>query len=96
MKEINEYINVDENTKKISFKKNESKENSEKFNIEKINFIIDKFMSRDDIYKFLLKYLKYRKDNWEDIRNHIAQQYIDFKDYIKNRIIMTIENENEN
>lgn len=91
IKEINDYIYIDKNSKKISLAKyNTEKEDSQKFIVEKINFIIDKFIKRDEIYKFLIKYMKYRKDEWNNINNHVTQQYNDFIDYIKNKIIATL------
>ena len=62
MIELDTYINVDKDNK-IYFSGKVSNDNKNKYVTEKINFLIEKFVTHDDVYKFLLKYLKYRKES---------------------------------
>jgi hypothetical protein len=94
MNDLEEYLYIDDETKTIILKKTDKNDKNKdklgKNTVEKINFLIDKFVTRDDIYKFLIRYLKYRKSMWENIKNHNIQIFTDFKDYIKNKILTTI------
>lgn len=62
------------------------------YKIERINFLISLFMNYDEMYKFINRYLKYRKDNWDNIENYIENIRDDYIVYIENKIYITIEN----
>lgn len=85
---LEKYINIDNG--KISFGKNtDNNTNKNNKNII-INFIKSKFVNNDEIMKFLMRYIKYRKDVWDNIESHIDNIKDDFIDYIENKVQITI------
>ncbi|AYV76679.1 MAG: hypothetical protein Terrestrivirus11_20 [Terrestrivirus sp.] len=57
----------------------------------KYNFIKSKFITNDEIFKFLMKYLKHRKDKWTEIQHHVMNIRNDLIVYIENKIKNTVE-----
>lgn len=57
---------------------------------EKKNYIINKFINSDEIHKFMVKYIKHRKPEWESIENHIDRMKSDFMIYVENKIKSTL------
>lgn len=87
---IGKYIKIDGD--KISFKNN-IKRNVSAFHTDsetdkniKYNFIKSKFITPEEIYKFLSRYLKHRKENWKQIKQHSINIKKDFIDYIELKI----------
>jgi len=66
--------------------KSSNTDNNEKNNIIKTNFIIKTFINQDIIQKFLFKYFKIKKNNWDDIHNHIDDLIGELDQYIINII----------
>lgn len=60
------------------------------YKVERINYIISKFINFDEMYKYINKYLNYRKEKWNDIENYIDSIENDFIIYIENKINMTL------
>jgi hypothetical protein len=93
VKALDKYIVIEGtgDKQKISLtdKPQDKNSNNEKHTVEKINFIMDKFLTRDDIYKFLVRYIKYRKEMWRSIDNHYVKMLEDLIEYIENKIKMT-------
>lgn len=58
--------------------------------IERINFLIKVFFDKEEITKFLMKYLKNRKKNWNEIGDHLIKMSEDITIYIKNKINLSI------
>jgi hypothetical protein len=91
---LHQYITIDNN--KIIFSK-PSKEIKEKliddseFKIEGMNFLAAKFATHEEIYKFIIKYLKYRKKTWSEIDNHTDKLKEDLVEYIEQKIKLTLE-----
>jgi hypothetical protein len=56
----------------------------------RINFLIDRFINNDEMYKFLVKYLKHRKDEWENTIDHSDSIKNDLIKYIENKIKLTV------
>jgi hypothetical protein len=83
--EIGKYISIEKKKNKITINK-EGKENPEDHRIEKTNYILDKFITRDDIYKFLIRYNNYYKKTWDHVDNHTNQILLDLIEYIKKKI----------
>lgn len=57
----------------------------------KINYIKHKFINSDNMYKFIIKYLKHRKEKWNDIKNHVANMKNDFIVYIEQKIRLSLD-----
>lgn len=57
----------------------------------KKNFLKSKFVNSDEIYKFIIKYLKHRKDNWSEINNHVQNIKKDFIIFIENKIKISLD-----
>ena len=88
-KQINSYINIiDNNIKIVEPEYNRLRPNE--FIVERTNYIINKFFTHDIVYKFLTKYIKHRKDEWDNIGNHNEKIKYDIIDYITNKIKLTI------
>jgi hypothetical protein len=85
---INPYLYI--NDGKISIKKLEYYD--ENLKNEKYNFIIYKFINQDFIRNFLYKYIKYNKNKWNEIHNHIENIKIFLFDYIEKKIKISIKN----
>lgn len=86
---VNQYIFVDE--KEIKFV--DSKNNDLNYNdykVERINYIITKFVNYDEIYKFINKFISYRKEIWDSIENYIEYIKNDFINYVENKIIASL------
>lgn len=58
--------------------------------VVRTNFLADRFINNDEIYKFLVRYLKYRKEEWPNIINHSDNIKNDLIKYIENKIKLTI------
>jgi len=92
-KAIYTYIYIDDD--KIYFANINNKNISESSDIKNIkyNFIKSKFVTNELIYKFLSRYLKHRKDNWDQIIQHSVNIKNDFIIYIENKITSSLKNE---
>lgn len=94
---IEKYINVDTQNDKINLSSyddnNNDDDNNDNYNIKKIkyNYIRTKFITSDEILKFLIKYINHRKDTWDEISHHIDSIKDDFIIYIENKIKSTIK-----
>lgn len=98
-KNIKKYIKIDEKKNSIEIDKDgDIKEDIKKEDIKKdikeddknivikINFIIKTFINQDIIQKFLFKYFKLKKNEWNDIHDHINDIIIELEHYIINII----------
>lgn len=94
---IEKYIYVDKdniylkNTKSDSDSESSSDLHDEKHKVEKINYFNKKFNQPQIIYKMLQTYIIENKSNWKDINDHnrnIENHYIN---YIRNKIINTLD-----
>lgn len=88
-KYVHKYIVIEDG--KIMFgNPNNNDLNAQDELVIRMNFLIERFINNDTIYKFLVKYLKHRRDDWEKIINHSNKIKEDYIDYIDNKIKMTI------
>ena len=87
-KSIEKYIHIDDKKNKVYIDKNSSDDSkdNEKNNIIKTNFIIKTFINQDIIQKFLFKYFKIKKNNWDEIHDHIIDLIEELDQYILNII----------
>jgi hypothetical protein len=88
--ELEGYISIDPKSKTISIEEHNKKNINEKYRTEKTNYILEKFIDRDDIYKFLIKYIKYHQKTWDVIENHHEQILLDLIEYIKKKISISV------
>jgi hypothetical protein len=89
-KKFNTYIYSDETTIKfIDPEKNTLNIND--YIVNRTNFLIEKFINYEEVYKFINKYIKHRKSEWGSIRNHSNNIQNDLSDYIYNKIKLTID-----
>lgn len=61
------------------------------YKIERINYIVANFINYDEMYKYINRYIRYRKDTWDNIDNYIESIKNDFVSYIENKINITLE-----
>lgn len=60
--------------------------------VVRINYIVTTFLDEDTVFKFLSRYFKHRKDSMNRMTDHIESIIIDFIEYIKNKINMSLNN----
>ena len=84
---LSKYINISNNIVELGKTDN----NIENDNNIKINYIIKTFINSDEIHKFIIKYLRYRKDQWKNINNYIENMINDLIEYIINKINLTLK-----
>ena len=83
------YIGVVNNEVKLM---DPSKHKSETTNsTARVNYIIEMFLNNDVIYKFITKYLKTRKTEWNDIDDHLLRIVEDMAEYIESKIRLTLD-----
>jgi hypothetical protein len=84
---IKKYIYIDEKNNTVTIDKNTNDNtDNEKKNIIKTNFIIKTFINQDIIQKFLFKYFKIKKNNWNDIHDYVDDLINELNHYIINII----------
>jgi len=89
--ELNTYIGKVYNNIMLVKPNNNNLEFSELYQ-ERINYIISGLMKTNDLYKFLVIYLKeYDGEKWENIDNYIPDICVQFAFYLKNKIIKILE-----
>jgi hypothetical protein len=84
---LSKYIIINNNIVELG----KSNNNIEIDNNVKINYIIKTFINNEEIHKFIIKYLRYRKDQWENINNYIENMINDLIEYIINKINLTLK-----
>ncbi|AYV83579.1 MAG: hypothetical protein Hyperionvirus8_63 [Hyperionvirus sp.] len=89
-KELNKYVRI-EGGQVLLGDPNDNSLTAKDEVVVRTNFLIERFVNHDEIYKFLIKYLKHRKNEWETIVNHSNSIKMDLIKYIENKIKMTID-----
>ena len=87
---INKYIHISDE-KVMLGNPDDNKLSSKDDRVIRINFLIDRFINNDDMYKFLIRYLKHRKDEWDNTMSHSTNIKYDLIKYIENKIKLTID-----
>jgi hypothetical protein len=82
------YIGLENNSVKL-VKSNKNKNQNVKVDIKK-KYIINMFIKSDEIYKFITRYVKNRKNEWNNIDDHLLRLIDDFSKYIENKILLTL------
>lgn len=54
--------------------------------VERMNYIIQVFLTKDEVNKFLIKYFSYKKEKWREIKNHLEVISVSLTEYILNKI----------
>ncbi len=87
IKTIYEHIGgyIHTKAKQIYFAKYDKKNNN-KYKIEKINFIFKKLVTKNNVYKFLTRYIKKNMDNFDTIDNINNDMLLYFISYLSNKI----------
>jgi len=89
-KSIKKYIKIDDKKNSVEIDKNnddnDKDNNNDKKIIIKTNFIIKTFINQDIIQKFLFKYFKIKKNEWNEIHDHINDIITELEHYIINII----------
>nr|QBK89068.1 MAG: uncharacterized protein LCMiAC02_01610 [Mimivirus LCMiAC02] len=80
---IGGYVHIKK--KQIYFSKHDKKNNN-KYKIEKINFILKKLITKNNVYKFLVRYIKKNMDKWNTIDNINNDMLSEFISYLSNKI----------
>lgn len=70
---------------KISFGK-ENANSKREHDVEKINFIVKKLINKNNIFKFLTRYIQINKKMWSDIHNHNKKLQEFLIKYLTNKI----------
>jgi hypothetical protein len=87
---LKKYIYVDKSNEEVYLKKNGQSDDNDNI-VLKTNYIIKSFINPNDVSKFLFKYFKSRKNDFEDSENIIKNLMDDFCSYIINIIISSID-----
>lgn len=97
--DLHKYIGVSMGTKDnanekfiMLVNKDDNELNQNDYYLERINFFVKVFITKDDIYKFVMRYFKQRKDNWDNINDHVSNMLTDLTDYLTNKINLTLKN----
>ena len=89
---LHHYIVINKDTNTIYFITKEQNKLKKTYNcIERINYLINVFLDKKEITKFLLKYFKHRKSQWNEIPNHLDNMSLDLTNYILNKIMITLQ-----
>ena len=92
LKKIGKHIIVEDD--KVYIDKNPLIVNlDKKNNVVKINFIIEKFINTDTMSKFIIRYIKQKKNIWETIQHQVIEMVYEFTLYILQKINMTLDKE---
>lgn len=86
-----QFIGIDEKSNVHFVKSDNNKLKIDEESTARMNYLIKIFLDRDEVSKFLLKYFKTRKAQWETIKNHLNNMLIDFLEYIETKINITIQ-----
>ena len=84
---LNKLIDVDKN--KIYFVK-ETKLKENEFKKERINYILETFFDKDEITKFISRFFKHKKQEWDSINNYLNRMIVDLSDYLANKIYISL------
>jgi hypothetical protein len=87
---LKKYIYVDKTKEEVYLKKNGQSDDNDNI-VLKTNYIIKSFINPNDVSKFLFKYFKSRKNDFEDNNNNIKIMMDDFCSYIINIINSSID-----
>jgi hypothetical protein len=87
---LKKYLYVDTEKEEIYLKKSSQSDNNE-YIIIKTNYIIKSFINPNDVSKFLFKYFKTRRNDFESNDNNIKSLMDDFCTYIINIILASLE-----
>jgi len=87
---LKKYIYVDKTKEEVYLKKNGQSDEDDNI-VLKTNYIIKSFINPNDVSKFLFKYFKSRKNDFEDNNNNIKIMMDDFCSYIINIINSSID-----
>lgn len=86
---LNKYIGISDDKIKL-IQPRQNKLQPIEYNVERFNFILEKFITSDELHKFLAKFIKNRKANWNEITNPSENIKNDLIDYVENRIKLTL------
>jgi hypothetical protein len=78
------------NAQNDSIKLGYSKDSKDKYIVEKQNYIINKLLTRNIIYKLLLEYQSDFESKWNTINNHVDKFKFYIANYLEQTIIKTI------
>lgn len=81
---IHNYVGISENNVMLIKNNIDKKEKC----IERINYVVQVFITKEEITKFLIKYFAYKKDKWRDIKNHMDSITMNLTEYILNKITL--------
>lgn len=87
--EINKYIKVI-HKKIIIVHPSKNKLSLKDFIVERKNYILDNLLNKNEVEKFLIKYLSLNKSNWDKITDHLKKIEDDLVIYLKNKLEISI------
>lgn len=85
---IHNYIGINNTNDSVLLEKNNLDKNEKC--IPRINYVLQLFINKEEITKFLIKYFSYKKEKWRDIKNHIDYIVQSLTEYILNKITLTL------
>ncbi len=89
---LNPYIGIDEKTKDMLLViKSVNKLSKNEYCVERLNYILQIFLDKDEITKFLIRYFKHRKMHWKDVKDHLHTMCADLLLYSLNKITISIQ-----
>jgi len=84
---INQYIGFGDDDKKLTIiGSNKNNLKVDEYYVERTNFIIKMFINYDYVYKFIMRYIKSKKTEWNNIDNHVIDMVNEFVEYVINKI----------
>jgi hypothetical protein len=88
----NEYIGIDDDKNILLMKKNDNPLNVSENSTERMNYLIKMFLGKNEIIKFMYRYFKHKKKEWDNIDNYLKNMSNDLNMYIFDKIKISINN----
>lgn len=69
----------------------DNKLDNDNFKEERTNYIYDAIISKDELFKFVTRYLKRNQTNWEEITDNLNDLILKLIEYVTNKINLTLK-----
>ena len=84
---LHNYIGINDNAVLLEKNNIDKKEKC----VERINYVLQIFITKEEITKFLIKYFSYKKDKWKDIKNHMDSITLSLTEYVLGKITLRLQ-----
>lgn len=86
---LKKYITISKNDVYIS--QNDSINDSSDDIVIKINFILKTMINDEEVSKFLMRYISYYKESWDEVNDHIENIRLNLINYLKEKIVLSMK-----